>query len=82
MLVPLIVLLALCEGKFFGVGLSKTGTTSLGLAFEQLGLRNLHMDRSFIPFLSSTGNYNFTGQDFVATPDNLTIIYRQIQPYW
>ena len=47
--------------KVFGVGLSKTGTTSLGQALQMLGLTNLHMDRAFVPFLFPDGHYDFAG---------------------
>ena len=41
--------------KVFGVGLSKTGTTSLGVALESLGYRNIHNDRGCVPFLFEDG---------------------------
>jgi hypothetical protein len=46
--------------KIFGVGLSKTGTTSLGEALRLLNLNNLHNDRTFLPFLYE--NYDFNGR--------------------
>ncbi len=65
MLVVVLLALGLCvtatSSKIFGVGLSKTGTTSLGAALEQLGLNNLHMDRAFVPFLFPEGAYDFSG---------------------
>ena len=49
------------QPKVFGIGLSKTGTTSLGLALEALGFNNIHMDRAFVPFLYPEGVYDFSG---------------------
>ena len=45
--------LALCTpaaalNKVFGVGLSKTGTTSLGTALALMGYRNLHHDFTLV----------------------------------
>ena len=39
----------------------QTGTTSLGNAFEQLGMRNTHMDRTLVPFLFAPETYDFSG---------------------
>ena len=67
--------------KVFGVGLSKTGTTSLGNALEMLGYRNIHNDRAFVPFLSSsplsnTHAFNFSRYDNVdAVEDIPTAFY-------
>jgi hypothetical protein len=58
--------------KIFGVGLSKTGSTSLGAALTQLGYRNIHTDQAFAPFLSSPGVFNFTGRyDHVDSVEDL-----------
>ena len=60
-LLALVVCLSGAQAKIFGVGLSKTGTTSLGQALGMLGLNNLHMDRGFVPFLFPEGQYDFSG---------------------
>jgi len=58
--------------KIFGVGLSKTGSTSLGKALEMLGYKNIHNDRAFVPFLYPEGQYNFTGRyDHVDAVEDL-----------
>ena len=41
------------------MGLSKTGSTSLGAALESLGLNNVHNDRSLVPVLFPEGRYDF-----------------------
>ena len=40
--------------KVFGLGLSKTGTTSLSKAVEMLGYQSIHTDRSLAPFMHNT----------------------------
>ena len=50
--------------KIFGVGLSRTGTTSLANAFRQIGLKVIHFDPNIIfPFLRGPNhsNFNYTG---------------------
>ena len=58
-IVNIALLLAVAMGekahKVFGVGLSKTGTTSLGVALESMGYRNIHNDRGCVPFLYEEG---------------------------
>ncbi len=45
--------------KVFGVGLSKTGTTALGGALEELGYKNIHSDRGFAPFFPHLFEYEY-----------------------
>ena len=42
------------------MGLSKTGTHSLGTALTSMGYKNIHMDHSFTPHLAHDGNVNVT----------------------
>ena len=44
----------------FGLGLSKTGTSSLAAALSSLGHDTIHNDRAFVPFLHADGAYNAT----------------------
>ena len=44
----------------FGVGLSRTGTSSLAAALEAMGVATLHNDRAFAPHLHAEGSFNFT----------------------
>ena len=48
--------------KVFGVGLSKTGTSSLAAALEELGLPTVHNDRAFVPFLHPAARQRFAEQ--------------------
>ena len=41
--------------QVFGVGLSKTGTHSLGTALSAMGYKNIHMDHAFTPHLAHDG---------------------------
>eukprot|EP00042_Codosiga_hollandica_P023222 m.90369 g.90369 ORF g.90369 m.90369 type:complete len:461 (+) comp51098_c0_seq2:3-1385(+) len=45
--------------KVFGLGLSKTGTTSLGDALTALGYRNRHYDPTFVPYMLPPGVFSF-----------------------
>eukprot|EP00042_Codosiga_hollandica_P016445 m.42035 g.42035 ORF g.42035 m.42035 type:complete len:452 (-) comp46326_c0_seq1:39-1394(-) len=62
MLLSLCVLAAVCCAcgahgeKVFGVGLSKTGTTSIAAAVKLLGYRTVHYDHRFVPFM--LGNHS------------------------
>ncbi len=61
----------------FGIGLSKTGTTSLGAALVQLGYRNLHNDRSLVAFLYPDRAVNMSGRydDLDAVEDLPVALY-------
>jgi len=50
--------------KIFGVGLSKTGTSSLGQALELLGLNNIHHDRAFVPFIYDDQDWTHQNRSF------------------
>jgi len=57
------------DRKIFGVGLSKTATTSLCAALRRMGYRSIHYDRSFVPHLhfwtpqDSTGSNSCDAED-------------------
>ena len=63
--------------KVFGVGLSRTGTSSLADALVLLGLRVVHFDHDLLPFLPSEMPFNFEGfyDDFDAALDIPTAAY-------
>lgn len=56
--------------KVFGVGLSRTGTTTLATYFHSLGLKVLHFDYSLLGI-----NYNFSAQDFVGKYDDVDVVF-------
>jgi hypothetical protein len=61
--------------KLFGLGLSKTGTTTLGAALTQLGYENVHFDPNLVPFLFEDRHaYNFSHRyDSVDSVEDLPV---------
>ena len=54
---------AASKPMIFGVGLSRTGTSSLTAALEAMGIATIHNDRAFTPHLHDEHgghSYNFT----------------------
>lgn len=78
MLFWVVGLLALAEArpKVFGVGLSRTGTSTLGEALTAMGYNNVHNDRTMIPFLTGEENYNYSRYaDIDAVEDLPSALY-------
>lgn len=66
--------------KVFGLGLSQTGTASLGGAFEKLGFKNIHNDNRLVQFLNPVSNFSWRIYDNVNSVEDLptALYYKEV----
>lgn len=72
--------------KVFGIGLNKTGTTSLGACLERLGYRTKGCSKKLTRGLLLDGNYedtNYTVENYDAFQDwPWPLIYQYLDKNW